>query len=57
MTIMGQRAFNKCGSFENVRVYSYLMILPVIKVAFDRIEIIFHQKRRSEQGAIVNAVT
>ena len=51
MVIMGQRASNKYGSFENdiqlqLRpTVSYLMTSPVVKVALERIKIIFLSRK------------
>ena len=54
-TIMGQGVSNKSDSFENdiqlqLGSYSYLTTWPVIKVAFGRIEIIFHHKEEIQTG-------
>ena len=48
---MGQRASSKYGSFENDiqlqlgPTVSYLMASPVIKVALERIKIIFYHEK------------
>ena len=54
---MGQRASSKYGSFENDiqlqlgPTVSYLMASPVIKVALERIKIIFyHEKQVQTEG-------
>ena len=54
---MGQRASSKYGSFENDiqlqlgPTVSYLMASPVIKVALERIKIIFyHEKQIQTEG-------
>ena len=52
---MGQGASNECGSFENdIQIqtgsYSYLTTWTVIKVAFARIESMFHHKQKIQTG-------